>query len=103
MIKIIYDSFHPALCTVNEGTSGEQLWITGGNQHRTSLKAIDIYDGQSMTSHEAELPLGLFQHNIVQIKVGMMLLMGGLTGSSQDVNKNYNIFVMQPPNCKLSI
>ena len=88
---------------MNEGSSEEQLWITGGNQHRTSSKAIDIYDGQTMYSHNIELPIGLYQHNIVQIKAGKILLMGGLMGSSQNVDKNYDIFVMNPFNCKLFI
>ena len=102
-LKVIYHRFHPALCTVNEGSSHEQLWITGGNQHRTSSKAIDIYDGQSMSSHNIELPIGLYQHNIVQIKAGTVLVMGGMVGNSQNVVKNYDIFVVNTPNCKLFI
>ena len=89
---------------MNEGSSEEQLWITGGNQHRTTSKAIDIYDGESITSHDVELPLDLYHHNIVQIKADKILVMGGLMGSSQDLlNKNYDIFVMNLFNCKLFI
>ena len=87
---------------MNEGTSEEQLWITGGNQHRTTSKAIDIYDGESMTSHDVELPLDLYHHNIVQIKADKILVMGGLMGSAENYNdKNYAIFVMNLFNCKL--
>ena len=99
-MQVIYYRFHPALCTVNEGSSEEQLWITGGNKHQTTTKAIDIYDGQSMTSHDLELPLDLYQHNLVQIKADLILLMGGLTGSSLTANTNYNIYVLGPPNCE---
>ena len=56
-----------------------------------------------MYSHNIELPIGLYQHNIVQIKADKILLMGGLMGSSQNVDKNYDIFVMNPFNCKLFI
>ena len=53
-----------------------------------------------MTSHDLELPLDLYQHNLVQIKADLILLMGGLTGSSLTVNTNYNIYVLGPPNCE---
>ena len=53
-----------------------------------------------MTSHDLELPLDLYQHNLVQIKADLILLMGGLTGSSLTVNTNYNIYVLGPSNCE---
>ena len=60
-----------AALTVDEGSSQEQLWITGGDDwdYGYSQSGIDIYDGNSFTASSIELPGTFYNHHMAQVIV----------------------------------
>ena len=67
--------------TVDEGSSGEQLWITGGDDwdYGYAQSGIDIYDGTTFAASGIELPTTLFNHAAVQVNADKIIVVGGCT------------------------
>ena len=70
-----------AALTVDEGSSGEQLWITGGDDwgYGYAQSGIDIYDGNRFTASSIELPGTFFNHHMAQVNADKIILVGGCT------------------------
>ena len=68
-----------AALTVDEGSSEEQLWITGGDDwdYGYAQSGIDIYDGTAFTASSIELPTTLFNHAMAQVNADKIIVMGG--------------------------
>ena len=68
-----------AALTVDEGSSGEQLWIAGGDDwgHGRAQSGIDIYDGSAFTASTIELPTTLFNHAMAQVNADKIIVVGG--------------------------
>ena len=67
-----------AALTVDEGSSEEQLWITGGDDwdYGYAQSGIDIYDGTAFTASSIELPTTLFNHAMAQVNADKIIVMG---------------------------
>lgn len=84
-----------AALTVDEGSSGEQLWITGGDDwdYGYTQSGIDIYDGTTITASSIELPTTLFNHALAQVNADKIIVLGGCTKNGV-CNANQDTFML---------